>query len=188
MRSPNRMKSVAVPPHRYGVYGVDLSRYVWNICCTLAAAPRWSRSIADAWKKTGCERARLSVYNLPFHTLETPSRTRASMHAALARSKLQVGALAEGTTEVRRCYPLELSRITLLPCSLYLSIDSPRRQIAHHIQHAGVPVNSTGGFAVQARGLAPVRAGICFSTAVRAHNGIDTQAWCGFQSVVFLQP
>jgi hypothetical protein len=28
MRRPKRMKSVAVPPHRYGVYGVDLSRYV----------------------------------------------------------------------------------------------------------------------------------------------------------------
>jgi hypothetical protein len=38
MRRPKRMKSVAVPPHRYGAYGVDLSRYVWNICCALATA------------------------------------------------------------------------------------------------------------------------------------------------------
>jgi hypothetical protein len=28
MRRPNSRKSVTVPPHRYGVYGVDLSRYV----------------------------------------------------------------------------------------------------------------------------------------------------------------
>lgn len=32
MRRPKRRKRVAVPPHRYGVYGVDLSRYAWNIC------------------------------------------------------------------------------------------------------------------------------------------------------------
>jgi hypothetical protein len=38
MRRPKRMNSVAVPPHRYGVYGVDLSRYVWNICSALANA------------------------------------------------------------------------------------------------------------------------------------------------------
>jgi hypothetical protein len=42
MRRPKRTKSVAVPPHRYGVYGVDLSRYVWNICCALAAAISYS--------------------------------------------------------------------------------------------------------------------------------------------------
>jgi hypothetical protein len=38
MRMPNAIKSAPVPPHRYGVYGVDLSRYVWNICRTSATA------------------------------------------------------------------------------------------------------------------------------------------------------
>jgi hypothetical protein len=49
--------------------------------------------------------------------LETPSRRRASMHAVLAASML-AGALAERTTEVRRCYPLR----SCILCSDVVSI------------------------------------------------------------------
>jgi hypothetical protein len=72
-------------------------------------------------KKLSCAACRKAVPDV----LETPSRWGASIHAALVY-KLQAGALTERTTEVRRCYPLELL-IVLLRCSLCLAIDPPWR-------------------------------------------------------------